>query len=128
MILDSSAIVAIFLKEPGHEALLAKLGGADVLGIGAATLTETGIVLSHRLRRDARPLLARFAEETGLRTLPFTHEHHIVATSAWLRFGKGRHPANLNFGDCLTYAAARVAGLPLLCVGNDFPRTDLVLA
>lgn len=60
--------------------------------------------------------------------MPFGEAHCAAAVDAWLQFGKGRHPAALNLGDCLAYAAARVGGQPLLCVGEDFPRTDLELA
>ena len=128
MILDSSAIVAILLREPGWEALLERLEAADRVGVGAPTLVESAIVLSARLGRDARPLLARFAQELGLETLPFTEAAYVVAVDAFLRFGKGRHPAALNFGDCVSYAMAAVTGAPLLCVGEDFPRTDARLA
>jgi len=60
--------------------------------------------------------------------IPFGEAHYGSAVEAWLRYGKGRHPAGLNFGDCMAYATARVAGRPLLCTGEDFPRTDLELA
>jgi len=85
-------------------------------------------VLSVRLRRDARGLLARMLSEAQIGILPFTDAHFGVAVHAWLAYGKGRHPAALNFGDCMSYASARVAGEPLLCVGDDFSRTDLPLA
>lgn len=128
MILDTSAIVAIALKEPGFEALLAKMAEARQVGVGVATLTETAIVLSARLKRDARGLLSRFLMEGSIATVPFGDAHFSAAVGAWLRYGKGRHPASLNFGDCLSYATARLAGEPLLCIGNDFSQTDLALA
>ena len=128
MILDTSAVVALFLREPGHERLHAALAKASQPGIGAATLAEAAIVLSSRLQEDARPLLARFLTEAGVVVVPFDETHYAAAVGAWLRFGKGRHPAQLNFGDCLTYAVAKLAGEPLLCVGEDFPKTDLPLA
>lgn len=128
MIVDTSALVALVLQEPGFEDIQQKLAAAPQLGIGAPTLTELGIVLSARLRRDARGLIARLLDEAGVRVIPFGDAHHATALGAWLRFGKGRHPAALNFGDCLSYATARLAGRPLLCVGDDFPRTDLPLA
>lgn len=128
MILDSSAIVALFLQEPGHEALRAKIGAATFIGIGAPTLVETALVLSARLKRDMRGSLARFIEETAASVIPFTESHYGLAVSAWLKYGKGRHPAALNFGNCLAYAVARAANMPLLCVGDDFPQTDLNLA
>lgn len=128
MILDTSAIVAIALKEPGYEALLEKLENAEQVGVGVPTLTETAIVLSARLKQDARGFLSRFLMEGSIATIPFVEAHFSAAVDAWLRYGKGRHVAALNFGDCLSYATARLAGEPLLCVGNDFGRTDLPLA
>lgn len=128
MILDTSAIAAIAFQESGHEALRDRLAAADAVGVGTATLVEAGIVLSARLRRDARDLLARFLREADARIIAFDEEHWTAAVDAWLRFGKGRHPARLNFGDCLSYATARLAAEPLLCVGDDFPKTDLELA
>ncbi len=128
MILDSSAVVAIMLREPDCESLLTRIASAPRVGIGAATLLEAGIVLSARLKQDARGRLARLLQESGISVVPITDAHFGVAMDAWLRFGKGRHPAGLNFGDCLAYATAVVAGEPLLCVGDDFPQTDCVLA
>lgn len=128
MILDSSAVVAVLLREPGHELLLGAMAGAASLGIGAPTLVETTIVLSARLGRDARGLVSRFLLEADVILVPFTDAHFGTAVSAWLRFGRGRHPAGLNFGDCLAYATARVAGQPLLYTGDDFAQTDLAAA
>ncbi len=128
MILDSSAVVAIALKEPGFESLLEKLLREPNAGIGVPTLTETAIVLSARLRQDARSLLSRFLIEASIATVPFGEAHYGTAVEAWLRFGKGRHPAALNFGDCMSYATAHLAGRPLLAAGDDFPKTDLELA
>lgn len=128
MIIDSSAIVALILQEPGHEALASTITRAPEKGVGGPTLVECGIVLSARLGYDARGLLARFIRAADISIIPFTEAHFDVAIGAWLRFGKGRHPAALNFGDCLSYAVARLAEMPLLCVGDDFPHTDLQLA
>ena len=116
------------LREPDCESLLTRIASAPRVGIGAATLLEAGIVLSARLKQDARGRLARLLQESGISVVPITDAHFGVAMDAWLRFGKGRHPAGLNFGDCLAYATAVVAGEPLLCVGDDFPQTDCVLA
>ena len=128
MILDSSAIVAILLREPEHETLLDRLATTDTPAIGAATLTECGIVLSARLGAQGKTLLERFVQQAELTIIPFGPEHHSCAVDAYLRYGKGRHPAALNFGDCLTYATAHLAAAPLLCRGNDFAQTDLTLA
>jgi ribonuclease VapC len=128
MIVDSSAVVAVFLKEPGFEALLKKLGANSTAGIGTPNLVECGIVLSARLGRDARPLLLRFVQEFEIAPVPFGEVHWREALDAYWRFGKGRHVAALNLGDCCAYATARLAGRPLLCTGGDFARTDLDLA
>jgi ribonuclease VapC len=125
VILDSSAVVAILLGEPRRERLLAELDKSPLLAIGAPTLFESAVVLSSRIRRDARLLIAEFMRNAGVEVIPFTDEHYEVAINAFLRYGKGRHPAALNFGDCLSYAVARLSGLPLLYVGDDFSRTDL---
>ena len=128
MIIDSSALVAIVLQEPEADRLLQRMRDASYLAIGAATLLKTGIVLSARLREDARGLLARVLQESGITVVDVTEAHFGVAMDAWLRYGKGRHPASLNFGDCMSYAISVVAGAPLLCIGDDFPQTDCVLA
>lgn len=128
MILDSSVLAAIVFREPGSAGLIDKLAAADAAGIGTPTLAEAGLVLTARLRRDARPLLERFLQEFGIVQVPFGEAHWREALRAYRRFGKGRHRAALNFGDCLAYATAQLAGQPLLCVGGDFAKTDLPLA
>lgn len=128
MILDSSAIVAIVQREPGFEALVALLEEAEQLAIGAPTLAETAIVLEARLGLDSRAVLDHFLRAFRVATVTFGADHWRESARAYRRFGKGRHPAALNFGDCLTYAVARLAGRPLLCVGDDFRQTDLVVA
>jgi ribonuclease VapC len=128
VILDTSAIVAIILKEPDFEELLEKLAKTHNTGIGVPTLLETAIVLSARLGQDARGIMSRFLMEGSIATVPFGDAHFSVAVDAWLRYGKGRHRASLNFGDCLSYATAACAGEALLCIGNDFVHTDLILA
>jgi ribonuclease VapC len=127
MILDTSAILAVFLKEPGYETVLGALVAADAVAIGAPTLAETAIVLEARFGGQASGWLQQFADEFRLVEIPFGSLHRREAAFAYARYGKGRHEAGLNFGDCLTYAVARLAGQPLLCVGSDFSRTDLEL-
>lgn len=128
MILDTSAIVAMLVNGEDAEDLLEKLAADPRPAVSSATLTEAGIVLSSRLQRDARALLSRFLQEAGISVVPFGEAHYSAAVDAWLRFGKGRHPAALNYGDCIAFATAELAGEPLLCVGNDFPNTNLPLA
>jgi ribonuclease VapC len=125
VIVDTSALVAITFAEPGHQELIAKLAGATSAGIGTPTLAETGLVLAARLGQDPRDLVIRLLNEFGIEQIPFGDRHWQEAIDAYLRFGKGRHKARLNFGDCLTYAVARLANEPLLFVGDDFPETDL---
>jgi ribonuclease VapC len=128
VIVDSSALVAIVMAEPGSEALLTKIISAAVRGIGAPTLLETLMVLTKRLQGEPWVLLQALLREMDVEVLPFTEEHCLVALSAFLRFGKGRHRAALNFGDCAAYAVASLAGEPLLFVGADFTKTDIVAA
>lgn len=127
MIIDSSAILAVFFRETGAEELLSAILDADFAGIGAPTAAETGLVLASRLQKNATGSLLRFFEETGIEIVPFTNLHWQRAIDAYWRFGKGRHPAALNFGDCMTYATAAMARQPLLYRGNDFRKTDLDL-
>lgn len=128
MILDSSAILAIVFRESGYDGLLDRLETADAVAVGTPTLSETGIVLYARLGSASYGMLERFLDEFGIQEIPFGEVHWREAVDAFRRFGKGHHPAALNFGDCLTYAAARLSGEPLLFVGDDFARTDLVAA
>jgi ribonuclease VapC len=125
VIVDTSALVALAFREPGYQDLIAKLAGAPSAGIGAPALAETGLVLAARLGRDSRDLIIRLLDEFSIEEIPFGGRHWREAVDAYLRFGKGRHTARLNFGDCLTYAVARLANEPLLFVGDDFAETDL---
>jgi ribonuclease VapC len=128
VIVDSSALVAIVLREPGWERLVAKLAAEETCAVGAATLAETGLVLTAKVGKKAQMVLSRLLQETGLVIIPFAEEHWRLAVEAYVRFGKGRHAAALNYGDCLTYAVARLAEQPLLFVGDDFAKTDLPAA
>jgi ribonuclease VapC len=85
-------------------------------------------VTSARLKRDAWPVLRALMTELDISVVPFGDNHARTAVVAWMRFGKGRHPAALNFGDCISYAVSKLAKMPLLCIGTDFRRTDLDLA
>lgn len=128
MILDTSSVVAIILEDDGHDRLIEAIEGASEIAIGAPTLTESSNVLVARYGVVGRLMLSRFLEENGVETVPFEGSHATVAAEAFIRYGKGRHPARLNLGDCMTYATARIAVEPLLFVGNDFSKTDLVAA
>jgi ribonuclease VapC len=126
MVLDSSAIVAIEAKESGYQGLIEKIDmAANAVLIGAPTVLETIMVLTARRRQDASKWVTGFLRSVDADVVPFSAEHLEAAVKAFLRFGKGRHPAALNFGDCMAYATASVAGEPLLYVGNDFAKTDI---
>lgn len=128
MILDTSAVVAILLKEAGADELEASVAAAPALGIGAPTYLETVMVLSSRFARDeAVRHLEGFLLRSEAVVVPFSEGHARAAAEAFARFGKGRHRAALNFGDCMSYAIAKLAGQPLLCTGRDFAKTDLKL-
>jgi ribonuclease VapC len=128
VVLDSSAIVAILLEEVDHQDLLAKIRTAPGVAIGAPTLVETVMVLTGRVRSEPILALRELLDAVEAEVIPFSDDHSRVALRAYLRFGKGRHRAALNFGDCLSYATASVARQPLLFVGNDFSRTDILAA
>jgi ribonuclease VapC len=125
MVLDRSAIVAIHLREPGWERLIEKIDGAAVTVIGVPTLLETSLLLTARAGRDARPMLFAFLRRVEAEVISFHQEHLDAAADAFLRFGRGRHPAGLNLGDCMSYAVASVAGMPLLFTGEAFRLTDI---
>ncbi len=130
MIVDSSAIIAIVLREPGWERVFDQLRADEGCAIGAPTLVETGIVLTAKLGKRAPGILARVLQEASISVVPFTDDHWRVAVDAYARFGKGRHAAALNFGDCLTYAIARLGGPPVALRGrrlrSDRPRRGAV--
>jgi ribonuclease VapC len=125
MILDSSAILAILYREASFELLADRILGADRVGVGTPTLVEVGILLAGRMGADGRSVLERFLDEFRVEEIPFGELHWRAAVEGSERYGKGRHPAGLNFGDCLSYAVAKVAEDDLLFVGRDFAQTDI---
>ena len=128
MIVDASALIAIVFREAGFEPIVDKLERSRSSGVGTPTVVEAGIVLTARLRRDARPIVAGLIRDFDLVEVPFSDAHAREAIRAYLRFGRGRHAANLNYGDCLTYAVASLAAEPLLFTGAGFAATDLQAA
>jgi ribonuclease VapC len=128
VIVDTSALVAMLLREEGWEALRTAVADDEVVGIGAPSLLETVLVISGRAGRDRSEDVQRFVRDLGIVIIPFEEDHARAAAEAFARFGKGRHRAALNFGDCMSYAVAKLAGQPLLCTGRDFAKTDLRLA
>jgi ribonuclease VapC len=125
LILDSSALLAVIFRESGFASLVEQMLSADALAAGTPTLTETGIVLTARLGTAADGMLERLLDEFGIQEIPFGEVHWREAVDAFRRYGKGRHAASLNCGDCMTYATVKLAGDPLLFVGDDFELTDL---
>ena len=128
MIVDSSAFIAMLRNEPGWEKYLAVLADARPLATSAATLLETAMVAEgkggDRAGLDLDSLIRRLEVEI----IPFTAEQAELAREGFRRFGKGRHPAGLNFGDCFAYALARSRNEPLLFKGEDFAQTDVKAA
>ena len=125
-VLDSSVIVAILTREPDAEAYDVRVNSAVRLLVGAPTLVETSMVLISRLGPDNGMIaLLNFLTRTRCEVTDFTRHHFVEAATAFQQFGKGRHPAALNMGDCNSYATAKVAGAALLYKGNDFALTDL---
>jgi ribonuclease VapC len=128
VIVDSSAVESIFLRKPGFERLIDALATASQAGVGAPTLAEASLDLAMATGQDVHPMLSRFLQEFELAIVPFSDAHYRVAADAFRRYGKGRHEAALDFGDCLSYATARLAGQPLLVADERFASTDLALA
>lgn len=125
MIVETSAVVAIVLGEPDAERFVDALTVPALRLISAANLVEAGIVVEARQGPDAARDLALLLETIAIAVEPVNAEQARLAVDAWRRFGKGRHPAGLNLGDCFAYALARHRGEPLLFKGNDFAQTDV---
>lgn len=125
MIVDSSALVALVRRELGSDALARAIGAAGGGLVPAPCFLESCMVMSGQKGVDSRPLLDDLLASLRLTIAPFTEEHARSAAEAFLRFGKGRHPAGLNFGDCMAYAVAMAEGAPLLFTGGDFAKTDV---
>ena len=128
MVVDSSALVAILLGEPGSEALAIKLAGARRPVICAANWLEAMMVISARLGPPGTHALCELLDVAEVLVEPADTELVHTAFDAWQRFGKGQHPAALNFGDCFAYALASRRGDALLCKGRDFSQTDVTPA
>ena len=125
MVVDTPAAVAVLLGEPGSDDLLGHLDRAAARLMSAATRVELGIVIEARLGPAGADVISRFLRDADIEIVDVDIDAADRALSAWRRYGKGRHRASLNFGDCFTYALAERTGLPLLCTGDDFAATDL---
>lgn len=129
MVTDTSALVAVVLGEPDAERYVAALRtSAGAPHLSAANAVETALVVEARQGLEAARDLELLIEEAGIRVHPVDDVQVRLAVDAWRRFGKGRHPAGLNFGDCFAYALARHLGDPLLFKGADFAQTDIAAA
>ena len=127
MVIDTSAVLAIFLGESERRAFLDSILGAETRLISAATVLETGIVLEARRGEAAGREFDLFLVRAKVEIIPVDGEQADIARSAWRKYGKGRHPAGLNFGDCFAYALAKSLNEPLLAKGADFALTDIEL-
>jgi ribonuclease VapC len=124
-VIDSSALLAVVLGEPDAELVAARLVSPSRKVVSAATLLEAAIAAERRGGLEARDRLDRLVTRAELVVAPFDEAHLGWARDAYRRFGKGRHPAALNLGDCIAYATARHEVLPLLFKGDDFSQTDI---
>jgi ribonuclease VapC len=127
MVIDTSAFAAIFFAEPERQKFLAAITSADSRLVSAATVLETGIVLESRQGEAAGREFDLFVVRANLQVIPVDADQADLARSAWRKYGKGRHPAALNFGDCFSYALAKSTGEPLLTKGTDFSQTDIAI-
>ena len=125
MVVDSSAILAILLNEPDAAAIRTAFDAEDTRLISAATLLEAAVVIESRKGEAGGVLLDLLVGKAALEIVPVDAEQIGEARRAYRRFGRGRHPAGLNYGDLFSYALSRITGEPLLFKGDDFQRTDV---
>ncbi len=125
MTIDTSALIAILQNEPQRRALTDAILVAPLRRMSAATLVEAGIVMQGRFKDDGAHRLDMLLLDLSIEVVPLTSTHAAFAREAFRRYGKGQHPAGLNFGDCFSYALARALDEPLLFVGSDFSQTDI---
>ncbi|MFM5915258.1 type II toxin-antitoxin system VapC family toxin [Chakrabartia godavariana] len=125
IVLDSSAVVAILKREPDAETFQIKLSEAAEVMIGAPTKFELLMVMARWRQKPAVDLAVSLLGTIGAKVVPWDDALTMLAVKAEFDFGKGRHPANLNFGDCMAYALAKSLDSPLLFKGDDFSKTDV---
>ncbi len=128
MILDTSSLVAIIAEEPDSELYIQAISRAPLCRISAGNFLELSIVIEGQFGSDVLRQCDALFRRVGVVIEPVTVEHVHAARQAFHDFGKGRHPAGLNFGDCFAYALAKATGEPLLFKGGDFRKTDIVSA
>ncbi|MGO9195478.1 MAG: type II toxin-antitoxin system VapC family toxin [Streptosporangiaceae bacterium] len=127
LVVDTSAAVAVILGEPGSEEIAGHLEDALARLMPAAIRVELGIVIEARLWPAGQDVVDRFLRDAKVDIVPVDADLTARAMSGWRRYGKGRHPAGLNFGDCFTYALAERTGHAVLCTGDDFAATDITV-
>jgi ribonuclease VapC len=125
MIIDTSAMVAILYREPEAEAFTQLIHDADECRISVASYVELSMVVENQLGPEGMRQVEAFFRRAGVTVEPVTVEQGELARQAFLDFGKGRHKAGLNYGDCFSYALAKATGEPLLFKGDDFSQTDI---
>jgi ribonuclease VapC len=125
MVVDSSVLIAVLLMESDAEQLLNQLIEADDLYLSAVSLVETAMVIEYKKGNAGAEKLDELLDELAPTIVEFDHKQAILARTAWREYGKGRHPAKLNFGDCCSYALAKHLNKPILFKGNDFSQTDI---
>jgi ribonuclease VapC len=125
MIIDTSALLAILFDEPDGPALLRQIAEAPIRLMSSANAVEAWIVADRHANSAKGPALDALLETLGVDIVPVTIQHARLARTAYHTYGKGRHPAGLNFGDCFAYALAKATDLPLLFKGDDFGQTDV---
>ena len=128
MIVDSSAVLAILFSEPDARRHAGAIMAASPCRMSVANVLEASIVVERRGGDAAAHELDALLESAEVELVPVTVEHLEAARRAWRRFGKGNHPAKLNFGDCFAYALAKATGEPLRFKGEDFAQTDIEAA
>jgi ribonuclease VapC len=126
IVVDTSALMAILLEEDGHTEFLSAIEKAPLAVMAAPTQFEYLMVSIGKLTDSGLPLARSLLTSLNIKIEDYTEEHANIAADAFLRFGKGQgHPAQLNFGDCMAYALAKLLNAPLLHKGNDFSKTDI---
>jgi ribonuclease VapC len=128
MIVDTSAMAAILFGEPDAKHFAQAIHDADQCRISAATFVELSLVVERLTSVDAARQLDTFLRRAEITVEPFTVDQAYIARQAFQDFGKGRHPAGLNLGDCFSYALAKFMAEPLLFKGEDFRKTDILSA
>jgi len=126
MVIDISAVIAILLNEPEAPRLAEIIEGARPRLMSAASLLEASMVIETRKGEAGGRELDLFIYRTGIEIVAVTADQAEIARIAWRCYGKGRHPAGLNYGDCFAYALAKISGAPLLYKGAEFGQTDIL--